>query len=181
MARRLLDMMANQSASVGEYQQFAHSPAEWYDSRTGLGQNNRAFSWSSAVAMDFLLGNYQNERVLGSDPDRDRSIEGHVREIFDFSDGNSLFRVETVKTVFPVLTMKTADDRPIEQSRRVLFRFSDPGGNFKDSTVPFRFDESKWKLELTTTRRAESKDHEGWFQAPIGVEMALVPRNNNSP
>ncbi|MGP8020029.1 MAG: MGH1-like glycoside hydrolase domain-containing protein, partial [Limisphaerales bacterium] len=106
MVARLLNMMANQSASVGQYQQFAHSPAEWYDSRTGLGQNNRAFSWSSAVAMDYLLGNYQNERVLGSNPDRDRAIAGHVREIFDFNSGNSLFKVETIKTVFPVLTMK---------------------------------------------------------------------------
>ena len=40
--------------------------------RKGLRQNNRAFSWSSAVAIDFLLGNYQNERVVGANPERDR-------------------------------------------------------------------------------------------------------------
>ena len=145
---RLLNMMVNQSASVGSYQQFAHSPAEWYDSRTGLGQNNRAFSWSSAVAMDYLLGNYQNERVLGSNPDRDRVVAGHVREIFDFDSGDSLFKVETIKTVFPVLTMKPTDGLPIEQSRRVIFSFSDPGGNFAGSTIPFRFEEGKWKVEV---------------------------------
>ena len=32
MVGRLIKMMSNQSASVGEYQQFAYSPAEWYDS-----------------------------------------------------------------------------------------------------------------------------------------------------
>ena len=181
MVTRLLDMMSNQSASVGDYQQFAHSPAEWYDSRTGLGQNNRAFSWSSAVAMDFLLGNYQNERVLGSNPERDRRIEGHVREIFDFNSGNSLFKVETIKTVFPVLIMETADRLPIGQSRRVLFRFCDPGGNFKSSPVSFRFDESKWKAEMVRTNKALPKNQDGWCEASIGVEMALVPRDKNLP
>jgi hypothetical protein len=175
MVARLLNMMANQSASVGPYQQFAHSPAEWYDSRTGLGQNNRAFSWSSAVAMDYLLGNYQNERVLGSNPDRDRAIAGHVREIFDFDTGNSLFKVETIKTVFPLLTMKTTDGLPIEQSRRVIFNFSDPGGNFTGSTIPFRFEEGKWKVEVVATGRAVRKDSDGWYRAPLGTELALVP------
>ncbi|HKW27905.1 MAG TPA: trehalase family glycosidase [Verrucomicrobiae bacterium] len=177
MAARLLNMMSNQSASVGQYQQFAHSPAEWYDSRTGLGQNNRAFSWSSAVAMDFLLGNYQNERVLGSNPDRDRAVEGHVREIFDFDSGNRLFKVEATRTVFPVLTMKTADGLPIEQSRRVIFSFSDPGGNFAGSTIPFRIEAGKWKVEVAATGRAVPKDTDDWHRAAPGVELALVPRD----
>ncbi len=176
MVARLLKMMSNQSASVGQYQEFAFSPAEWYDSRTGLGQNNRAFSWSSAVAMDFLLGNYQNERVLGSNPDRDRAIDGHVREIFDFNSGDSLFKVEATKTVFPFLKMKTADGLPIEQSERVIFSFTDPGGNFAGSTIPFTVAESRWKVE-TTAGRAVPKDQDGWYRAPLGVELVLVPPN----
>jgi hypothetical protein len=175
MVLRLLKMMSDQAASVGPYPQFAHSPAEWYDSRTGLGQNNRAFSWSSAVAMDFLLGNYQNERVVGSNPDRDRVIQGHVREIFDFETGNSLFKVETTKTVFPVLKMKTADGFPIERSQRVIFTFSDPGGNFVKSTIPFRVEEKKWKVQIASTGRAVSRGQEGWYHVPLEVELALVP------
>ncbi len=175
IVERLLKMMSTQSASVGPYPQFAFSPAEWYDSRTGLGQNNRAFSWSSAVAMDFLLGNYQNERVLGSNPDRDRIIEGHVREIFDFDSGDSLFKVEATKPAFPFLKMKTTDGLPIGQSRRVVFGFSDPGGNFAGSTIPFAINESKWKIEDAATRRAVPKDQDGWYRAPLGMELALVP------
>ncbi len=180
MVARLLKMMSNQSASVGAYQQFAHSPAEWYDSRTGLGQNNRAFSWSSAVALDFLLGNYQNERVLGSNPDRDRTVAGHVREIFDFDSGNSLFKVEATKTVFPFLKMKTADGLPIEQSRRVIFSFSDSGGNFAGSTIPFTIAESKWKVEAAAAGNALPKDQDGWYQASLGVELALVARGRTA-
>ncbi|HUA38564.1 MAG TPA: trehalase family glycosidase [Candidatus Sulfopaludibacter sp.] len=176
MAARLLNMMANQSGSVGPYYQFAHSPAEWYDSRTGLGQNNRAFSWSSAVAMDYLLGNYQNERVLGSNPDRDRTIAGHVREIFDFDSGDSLFKVETTKTVFPFLAMSAADGLPIEQSRRVLFTFSDPGGNFAGSAIPFRFEAGRWQVEIAATGHAVPKESDGWYHAPLNTELALVPR-----
>jgi len=177
---RLLKMMSTQSASVGPYPQFAFSPAEWYDSRTGLGQNNRAFSWSSAVALDFLLGNYQNERVLGSNPNRDRTIEGHVREIFDFDSGNSLFKVEAAQTVFPFLTMKTTDGLPIEQSQQVIFGFSDPGGNFTGSTISFTVEESKWKVEEAATGRAVPKDQEGWYRAPLGIELALVPRGGTA-
>jgi hypothetical protein len=176
MVARLLNMMSNQSASVGAFQQFACSPAEWYDSRTGLGQNNRAFSWSSAVAMDFLLGNYQNERVLGSNPDRDRTIQGHVREVFDFDSGDSLFRVATTKTVFPLLKMKSTDDLPIEHSRRVRFSFSDPGGNFAKSAIPFRIDEGKWKVKTAAQGGAVSQDQDGWYRAPLNVELFLVPR-----
>ena len=130
--------------------------------------------------MDYLLGNYQNERVLGSNPDRDRAIEGHVREIFDFDSGNSLFKVETTKTVFPVLTMKTTDGLPIEQSRRVIFSFSDPGGNFAGSTIPFRFEEGKWKVEVAATGRAVRKDSDGWYRAALGTELALVPRGGTA-
>ena len=173
MVRRLLNMMSNQSASVGQYQEFAYSPAEWYDSRTGLGQNNRAFSWSSAVAMDFLLGNYQNERVLGSNPDRDRIIEGHVREIFDFDSGDTLFKVEATKTVFPFLTMKTADGLPIEHSKRVSFTFSDPGGNFAGSTIAFTVSENRWRV-TTAKGRTVPKDQNGWYRAPLNTELALI-------
>jgi len=180
MVARLLKMMSNQSASVGPYPQFAYSPAEWYDSRTGLGQNNRAFSWSSAVALDFLLGNYQNERVLGSNPDRDRAVEGHVREIFNFDSGDSLFKVEATKPVFPFLTMKTTDGLPIEQSRRVIFGFSDPGGNFARSTIPFTIADSKWKVEAVATGRAVPKDREGRYRAAPGIELALVPRGGTA-
>ncbi len=176
MVRRLLNMMSHQSASVGQYQQFAQSPAEWYDSRTGLGQNNRAFSWSSAVAMDFLLGNYQNERVLGSNPDRDRTIAGHVREIYDFNSGDSLFKVETTKRVFPVLTMKTTDGLPIEQSQRVIFNFSDPGDNFAGSTIPFKLKESKWKVQVKATGRTVPTDSDGWYRARLDTDLVLVPR-----
>ncbi len=180
MVARLLNMMSNQSASVGPYPEFAHSPAEWYDSRTGLGQNNRAFSWSSAVAMDFLLGNYQNERVVGSNPDRDRTIAGHVREIFDFDSGNSLFKVETTRTVFPFLAMKATDGLPIEQSRRVIFSFSDPGGNFAGSTIPFRFEAGKWQVEVEATGRVLAQEQGGWYRAPLGTELALVPRGGTA-
>ena len=177
MVLRLLNMMSDQAASVGPYPQFAHSPAEWYDSRTGLGQNNRAFSWSSAVAMDYLLGNYQNERVIGSNPERDRVIQGHVREIFDFETGDSLFKVETTKTVFPVLKMKTADGLPIERSQRVVFSFSDPGGNFVKSTIPFRMAEDRWKVQVAATGRAVPRGEDGWYHVPLAVELALVPRS----
>lgn len=180
MVARLVNMMSNQAASVGPYPQFAQSPAEWYDSRTGLGQNNRAFSWSSAVAMDFLLGNYQNERVIGSNPDRDRTIQGHVREIFNFETDDSLFRVETTKTVFPVLKMKTADGLPIGQSQRVLFSFSDPGGNFVKSEIPFKVEEAKWKVQVAATGRVVPKEHDGWYHVPLEVELALVPRSGTA-
>jgi len=175
MAGRLLDMMSHQSASVGEFPQFAFSPAEWYNSENGLGQNNRAFSWSSAVALDFLLGNYQNERVVGTNPERDRRIEGHVREIFDFDSGNSLFRVEPIKTVFPVLKMNTADGLPINQSRRVEFSFSDPAGNFDQSEIPFAIDGSRWKLMSASSGHELTKGEDGLYRASIGTKLTLVP------
>ena len=175
MAGRLIDMMAHQSASVGQFQQFAFSPAEWYNSENGLGQNNRAFSWSSAVALDFLLGNYQNERVVGANPERDRRIEGHVREIFDFDSGNSLFRVEAVKTVFPVLKMKTADGLPINQSKKVEFSFSDPAGNFDRSEIPFAIDETRWKVVSASTGHELTKGEDGLYKVPIGTKLTLVP------
>jgi hypothetical protein len=112
--------------------------------------------------------------VLGSNPDHDRTIEGHVREIFDFDSGNSLFKVEAAKTVFPFLTMKTTDGLPIEQSKRVIFAFSDPGGNFAGATIHIAIEESKWKVEAATGR-AVLKDQDGWYRAPLGIELALVP------
>ena len=80
MAHRLTGMMSHQAQWSKSNPQFACVPAEFYDSRTGQAQNIRRFSWTSAVAMDFLLGNYQNERVLGTNPERDRAINGHLRE-----------------------------------------------------------------------------------------------------
>jgi len=177
MVGRLIEMMSHQSASVGEFQQFAYSPAEWYNSENGLGQNNRAFSWSSAVALDFLLGNYQNERVVGTDRERDQRIEGHVREIFDFASGNSLFRVELTKTVFPVLTMTTADEQPINQSKEVEFSFSDPAGNFGQSGIPFAIDETRWKVLDASTGHDLTKGEDGFCRAMIGAKLTLVPRN----
>ena len=130
--------------------------------------------------MDFLLGNYQNERVVGSNPDRDRTIAGHVREIFDFDSGNSLFKVETTRTVFPFLAMKATDGLPIEQSRRVIFSFSDPGGNFAGSTIPFRFEAGKWQVEVEATGRVLAQEQGGWYRAPLGTELALVPRGGTA-
>ena len=175
IASRLIEMMSNQSASVGKSQQFAFSPAEWYNSENGLGQNNRAFSWSSAVAMDFLLGNYQNERVVGTNPKRDQMIEGHVREIFDFDSGNSLFRVETTKSVFPILKMKTADGLPINQSKKVEFGFFDPGGNFSQSQVLFTIDETQWKVVSASSGRDMAKGEEGLYKALLGTKLILLP------
>ena len=180
MVGRLLDMMSHQAASVGEFQQFAYSPAEWYNSENGLGQNNRAFSWSSAVALDFLLGNYQNERVVGTNPERDRRIEGHVREIFDFNSQNSLFRVEPIKTAFPVLKMATADGLPINQSKKVEFSFSDPAGNFGHAEIPFTFDESRWKVVDASAGHDLTKAEDGFYRALIGGNTILIPRNVES-
>lgn len=178
MVGRLLDMMSHQSASVGEYPQFAFSPAEWYNSENGLGQNNRAFSWSSAVALDFLLGNYQNERVVGTNPERDRRIEGHVREIFDFASGNSLFRVESMKTVFPVLKMATADGLPINRSEKVEFSFSDPAGNFGRSMIPFAIDDTRWQVADATSGQELAKGKDGLYPVPIGSKLTLAPRRD---
>jgi len=176
MVARLLDMMSHQSASVGESQQFAYSPAEWYNSENGLGQNNRAFSWSSAVALDFLLGNYQNERVVGANPERDQRIEGHVREIFDFASGNGLFRVEPTKTVFPVLKMESTDGLPINQSKKVEFSFSDPAGNFGRSEIPFVIDETRWKAVDAAAGHDLTKGEDGFYRALIGAKLTLTPR-----
>jgi hypothetical protein len=177
MVSRLLDMMSHQSASVGDYPQFAFSPAEWYNSENGLGQNNRAFSWSSAVALDFLLGNFQNERVVGANPERDRRIEGHLREMFDFDSGNSLFRVEPIKTVFPVLKMTTDDGRPINQSQKVEFSFSDPAGNFGHAEIPFAIDETRWTVADTSSGHELTKGGDGFYRALIGENLILAPRN----
>ena len=60
--------------------------------------------------------------------------------------------------------MKTADGLPIGQSRGVRFSFSDPGGNFVKSTIPFRIDEDKWKVQVAATGRAVPKDRNGWYR-----------------
>jgi hypothetical protein len=174
MARRLIDMMSHQAASTPQYPQFAYSPAEWYDSRTGLAQNNRAFSWTSAVALDFLLGNYENERTLGTNPERDRTINGHIREIFDYDSGNSLFRVVTVKSVFPLLRMTTADNLPINCSSKVEFSFSDPGGNFAGSTVAFCVAQNHWSGVANETGVPLQQGADGYYHAPFGVELMLI-------
>jgi hypothetical protein len=176
-AARLLDMMARQADSVGEWPQMRFSPAEWYDARTGLAQNNRAFSWSSAVALDYLLGNYQNERVLGANPERDGAVNGHVRELFDFATGRSLFRVEATKTVFPVLAMRSMDNAPIQQSRRVEFAFSDPAGNFAGAPIRFSVDEARWNVVDASTGRTPDRDSSGCYSAPQGRQFLLLGRD----
>jgi len=176
IARRLIEMMCNQSASVGKFQQFAFSPAEWYNSENGLAQNNRGFSWSSAVAMDFLLGNYQNERVVGTNSKRDQIIEGHVREIFDFDSEKSLFRVETTKSVFPVLKMKTADGLPINQSKKIEFSFCDPSGNFNSqSQILFAIDKTKWRVAIASSGHGLAEDNDGLYKTLLGTKLILLP------
>ncbi|MGH7996603.1 MAG: MGH1-like glycoside hydrolase domain-containing protein [Opitutaceae bacterium] len=175
IAARLVDMMAHQSASVGPYAAFSFSPAEWYDSRTGLAQNNRAFSWSSAVALDLLLGNYQNERVLGANPARDGSVDGAVREIYSFADDRRLFRVYPGKTVFPRLHMESTDGRPIERSRRVEFTFTDPAGNFPGASIAFAFDETKWRIVRADTGAPLRADADGLYRTRLGSRLALLP------
>jgi len=175
MAGRLVEMMSHQSGSVGPMHQFDYSPSEWYDSRTGLSQNNRAFSWSSAVAMDFLLGNYQNERVVGSDSARDQAIDGHVREIYAFATGRSLFRVRITGNVFPELRMKAADGRPIDASQRVEFTFLDPAGNSADKAIAFSIDDAKWKVVRDSDGVALSSDSSGCYHVALGTKLILHP------
>src|SRR5208337_4159557 len=79
-------------------------------------------------------------------PERDRAINGHIREIFDFESGKSLLRVQTVKSVFPLLRMTSADNQPINQSAKVEFSFSDPAGNFAGSTIAFSADPGRWSV-----------------------------------
>ena len=175
IARRLTDMMSHQAQFTANNPQFACVPAEYYDSRNGQAQNNRRFSWTSAVAMDFLLGNYENERMLGTNPERDRAINGHLREIFDFDSGKSLFRVKTVKSVFPLLRMASADNRPIDRSSKVEFSFSDPAGNFAGSSIAFSADPSRW-LVLDKAKGVPLKpDAGGYCQAALNAELVLVP------
>jgi hypothetical protein len=176
MARRLIDMMSHQAQWSTNNPQFACVPAEFYDSRTGQAQNIRRFSWTSAVAMDFLLGNYQNERVLGTNPERDRTINGHLREIFDFESGKSLFRVQTVKSVFPLLQMTSADNLPISRSSRVEFSFSDPAGNFAGSTILFSADPDRWSVMEKAKGVPLKPDADGYYHAAPGAEFVLVPR-----
>jgi len=102
-------------------------------------------------------------------------IEGHVREIFDFDSGNSLFRVETTKSVFPILKMKTADGLPINQSKKVEFGFFDPSGNFSQSQVLFAIDETKWKVASASSGRDMAKGEEGLYKALLGTKLILLP------
>jgi hypothetical protein len=170
IAGRLLDMMDHQDA---QYPQFDFSPAEWYDSRTGAAQNNRAFSWSSAVAMDYLLGNYENERVVGSNAELDRAINGHIREIFDYESGDSLFRVKTVKTVFPALRMTAQDNLPIDKSAKIEFAFSDPGDNFAGESIAFAADSTRWTVADKNTGAALKPDGDGYYHVPLNAAFTL--------
>ena len=126
--------------------------------------------------MDFLLGNYQNERVLGTNPERDRAINGYLREIFDFESGKSLFRVETVKSVFPLLRMTSADNLPINQSAKVEFSFSDPAGNFAGSTISFSADPSRWAVMEKAKGVPLKPNADGYYHAALGAELMLIPR-----
>jgi hypothetical protein len=176
MAGRLVGMMSHQAQFTKSNPQFACVPAEYYDSRTGEAQNNRRFSWSSAVAMEFLLGNYENERMLGTNPERDRAIKGHLREIFDFGSGRSLFRVRTIKSVFPLLHMVSADRQPIERSTRVEFSFSDPAGNFTGLAIEFSADPDRWSVIGKAQGIALKPDADGYYHTTIGAALMLVPR-----
>lgn len=176
MARRLTDMMSHQSESVGPMHEFDYSPSEWYDSRTGLSQNNRAFSWSSAVALDLLLGNYQNERVLGSNSLRDRAVDGHIREIYAFGSGRSLLRVGTSDAhVFPELRMASSDGRPIEDSAEVQLVFADPDGNFTGRRIAFSVDRTKWDAFAAANGAALAVDGNGDYQVAVGLRIVLRP------
>jgi hypothetical protein len=174
IARRLTGMMSHQAQWTKSNPQFACVPAEFYDSRNGQAQNIRRFSWTSAVAMDFLLGNYQNERMLGTNPERDRAINGHLREIFDFESGKSLFRVKTVKSVFPLLRMASADNLPINKSAKVEFSFSDPAGNFIGSTIFFSVDPSRWSVMEKANGVPLKPDAGGYYHAALGTELMLM-------
>jgi hypothetical protein len=176
-ATRLLNMMARQTDSVGVWPQMRFSPAEWYDARTGLAQNNRAFSWSSAVALEYLLGNYENERVLGTNPERDRAVNGHVRELFDFATGRSFFRVEATQPVFPVLAMHSTDNLPILQSHRVEFLFTDPAGNFTAAPIRFSVDAGRWKIVDAATGRVLDRDSSGSLSATPEHALLLLGKN----
>jgi hypothetical protein len=175
MAGRLAEMMAHQSASVGPMHQFDYSPAEWYDSRTGLAQNNRAFSWSSAVALDLLLGNYQNERVVGTNGGRDMAIDGHIREIYSFATGRSIFRVWPAGPVFPELRMNSADGLSIDASRRVEFVFTDPAGNFANRPIAFSIDRAKWKAVRGSDGAALPVGEDGECHVALGSSVILLP------
>ena len=174
IARRLTDMMSHQAQWSKSNPQFACVPAEFYDSRNGQAQNIRRFSWTSAVAMDFLLGNYQNERMLGTNPERDRAINGYLREVFDFESGKSLFRVKTVKSVFPLLRMTSADNLPINKSAKVEFSFSDPAGNFAGSTIFFSADPSRWSVMEKTKGVPLKPNAGGYYHAALGAELMLI-------
>lgn len=176
MARRLLDMMEHQAAFTRDHPQYACVPAEYYDSRTGAAQNNRRFSWSSAVAMDFLLGNYENERVLGANPSRDGAVDGHVRELFDFKSGRCLFRVAAEARVFPVLHMRSTDGLPIESSAAVDFRFEDPAGNLAGRSIAFTADPSRWRVVDAATGRDIPVGPDGTCRAAPGERLRLVRR-----
>jgi len=175
IARRLIDMMEHQEQWSCDHPQFAFSPAEYYDSRTGEAMNNRQFSWSSAVAMDFQLGNYQNERMLGTNSERDCSVNGHVREVFDFDSGKSLFRVKTDKTVFPVLHMASVDGLPINKSANVEFSFSDPADNFTGSVIRFFADPDHWSVVEKSSGSVLKPNAEGYYPASLNAELMLVP------
>lgn len=176
IARRLTDMMSHRAQWSKSNPQFACVPAEFYDSRNGQAQNIRRFSWTSAVAMDFLLGNYQNERMLGTNPERDRAINGYLREVFDFESGKSLFRVKTVKSVFPLLRMTSADNLPINKSAKVEFSFSDPAGNFAGSTIFFSADPSRWSVMEKAKGVPLKPNAGGYYHAVLGAELMLIPR-----
>ncbi len=174
IAHRLTGMMSRQEQWTRDFPQFGSMPAEYYDSRTGAGQHIRKFSWTSAVAMEFLLGNFQNERVLGTNARLDSKINGHLREIYEFQSGRSLFRVKTIKTVFPYLQMASMDSLPIEKSTRVKFGFSDPAGNFGGCSIFFSADPALWSVFNVTRNIILKPDVEGYYKVDIGEQLMLI-------
>jgi hypothetical protein len=49
------------------------------------------------------------------------------------------------------------------------------------STIPFRVEEGKWEVQVAGTGRVVPKEHDGWYHAPTGVELALLPRKGTTP
>ena len=106
------------------------------------------------------------------------AISGHVREVFDFASGNSLFRVATAGPVFPRLQMEATDQLPINESATVAFRFSDPAGNFVGTPVRFFADAGRWSVVEKSSGVPLQADATGYYQAALGAELALVARSH---
>jgi hypothetical protein len=72
--------------------------------------------------------------------------------------------------------MTSADNLPINQSARVEFSFSDPDGNFAGSTIFFSADPGRWSVMEKAKGVPLKPDAGGYYQAALGAELMLVPR-----